>query len=79
MRGSSDAAGGRGAEESETAEEERLRAEDFLRGTARDEQRRDDEQQQRRDEYDCRHQHREQNRADQEKNDDAVIHQVSVG
>jgi hypothetical protein len=75
----SDAAGGRSAEESEAAKGERLRDEDFVSRALRDDQRGCDEQQDRRDEDDGRHQHREQNRGGDQEDDDAALHRLYGG
>lgn len=77
MRGTSDAEGGRGAEESEIAKGERLSAGDFGFGEAPDDQRRCDQQQESGDEDD-RHQHGEKNRSGDKKNDDPAVHRCAV-
>ena len=77
MRESSDAGGGRGAEEGEVAEGERLREGDFECCASGDEERRRDEEQERRDEDD-RQQRREENRGGDHQDVDAAVHRVST-
>jgi hypothetical protein len=79
MRVSSDAAGGRSAEEGETAKRDRLRAEDLVDVALRDDESRRNEQEDGRDEDDRRNQHRKQNRGGDQYDDDAAVHSVYRG